>query len=158
MYADDSVRQLSNPADVQAAFHSFIALCARKATDKNMKIRKRGKMARYEYRIFKGRKHHSTLEPCPVTARGAANANIPLCRELGSTPLIRCSSVNTRCLLTAYNPSSPLTKVQTTAILYGTFSMQLSYTDSFPTKCTTGFNAPTCYGCKLRPFLAICEC
>lgn len=30
MYADGSVRQLSVPADVQAAFHSFIALCARK--------------------------------------------------------------------------------------------------------------------------------
>jgi hypothetical protein len=30
MYADDSVRRLSNPADVQVAFHSFIELCARK--------------------------------------------------------------------------------------------------------------------------------
>jgi hypothetical protein len=30
MYADGNVRWLSDPADVQAAFHNFIALCARK--------------------------------------------------------------------------------------------------------------------------------
>jgi len=83
MYAGDSVGRLSNPADVQAAFHSFIALCVRKqlTTNKNMKIRKRGKVARYEYKIFKGNKRHSTFELCPVTARGATIADIPFCRD-----------------------------------------------------------------------------
>ena len=87
------------------------------ATNKNMKIKKREKVERYEYRIFKGRKH-STLEPFPETAGRAAKADIPICRELGSTPLIRCSSVNIRLLLTGYNPSNTLIKVHTTLILW----------------------------------------
>ena len=47
MYADGSVRRLSDPADVQEAFHSFIALCARKQLDLQQEYedQKRGKVA-----------------------------------------------------------------------------------------------------------------
>jgi hypothetical protein len=99
------------------------------ATKKNMKIRKGGKVARYEYKIFKGRKRHSTLELFPVTAGGAAKADIPFFPELGSAPLIRCKSVNIMFLFTAYTPSDPLTIVHRTVIL--NILIQLSYTRKF---------------------------
>jgi len=129
------------------------------ATNKSTKSRKRGKVARYEYRIFKGRKHHSTLEPCPVTARGAANADIPFCRELGSKPLIRCrpSSVNITFLLTAYNPSNPVIKVHTTVILY-ILRAAVLHTQVHSQRIAQLDSVLTCFGCTLRPSLASYEC
>jgi hypothetical protein len=98
------------------------------ATKKNMKIRKGGKVARCEYKIFKGRKRHSTLEVSRDCRRRSESWH-SIFPWVGVSALIRCKSVNIMFLFTAHNPSNPLTIAHRTVILY--ILIQLSYTRKF---------------------------